>query len=143
LLFGLGDAGLDVPDVASDLIGAHIAERLIDDHAVAEAFAQARGGVVFGIEFRERVAVAAARHGGHRVLEFLGRRRPHTDALEPLENVERPIEPLAELAVADDVDAGVGLLPHHLGDGFGQAGLERRRVVGLAVFDGAPEFDQF
>jgi hypothetical protein len=38
------------------------------------------------------------------------------DALEASENVERPVQSLAELAVADNVDADVGLLAHNLSD---------------------------
>ncbi len=143
LRLGFGDAGLDVLDVAPDLIGARVTERPVDDDAVAEPFAEASCDVVLGIEFRKCLAVPATRHRGHRVFQFFRRGRSHGNALEPLENVERPIEPLAELAVADDVDAGLGLLAHHLGDGFGQAGFEGRLVVGLAVLDGAPELDQF
>src|SRR5262249_27779605 len=40
----------------------------------------------------------------------------------------RPADRLAELAVADDVDAGLRLLPHDLGDGIGQA-----LVIGFLV----------
>ena len=142
LLFGLGDSGFDVLDVASDLIGAGVTERPVDDDAVAEPFAEASCDIVLGIEFRKCLAVPSARHRGHRVFQFFGRGRAHGNALEPLENIECPVQPLAELAVADDVDTGLGLLAHDLGDEFGQAGLEGRLVVGLAVFDGAPELDQ-
>ena len=58
-------------------------------------------------------------------------------------DVEGPVGAFTEFAVADDVDAGVGLLAHDFGDGFGETRLERRLVIGLAVLDGAPELDQF
>ena len=45
--------------------------------------------------------------------------------------IGHPVD-LAVLAVADDVDAGVGLLPHHLRDRARDARVEGAAVVGLA-----------
>src|SRR4029077_18086112 len=41
---------------------------------------------------------------------------PLGEAAQPLEHVARPADILAELAVADDVDADLGLLAHHICD---------------------------
>ena len=60
--------------------------------------------------------------------------RPPLEAAEPFENVLRPADGLSELAVADDVDAGIGLPANDLGNGFAQAfviGLLVERVAGL------------
>ena len=61
------------------------------------------------------------------------------EALEPVADVPRPGERLAELAIADDVDADLRLLGDDLGDGRAQARLERLLVVGLAVLLRAQE----
>ena len=141
LAFCLGDTGLEIADVAQNLL-SRILQRSVDDDAVAEPLAEPGGGVIFGVEFGKRGVNAAAAHGGQRVGHFLGGCRPHADAAQPLEDVEGPVDALGEFAVADDVDAGIGLLAHHFGDGFGQAGFERAFIVRLTVLDRAPEFDQ-
>ena len=66
------------------------------------------------------------------------------DLLEPAEprpRIGHPVE-LAVLAVADDVDAGVGLLAHDLGDGALHPRRERGLVVGLAELLGVEHRDQ-
>src|SRR5437660_11371952 len=60
LLLGLGQTGVDVVDVAADLVLAAIGNRPIDDDAIAQPFAQPGGGVVLGIKFRKRLAVLTA-----------------------------------------------------------------------------------
>src|SRR5262249_18704308 len=50
-----------------------------------------------------------------------GGERAAFEAAEAKQRVLRPTDRLAELAVADDVDADVGLLAHDLGDGLLQA----------------------
>ena len=114
LLLGNGEASREVLDVAADLALARVGNWLVNNNAIAEPLAQARRGIVLGIEFGKRSAVLAAGHRRHRVLELPWRCRPYGDALEAFENVERPVQSLAELAVADNVDADVGLLAHNL-----------------------------
>src|SRR5262249_47805917 len=80
--------------------------------------------------------------GRHRVLHLLRREWPRRQAGQAIVHVESPVAPLAELAVADDVDAGLGLLPDDIVDRVPQTRLVRRLVVGLAVFDLAQKFDQ-
>jgi hypothetical protein len=87
-----GKPGGDVVNVAADLVAAAISERAIDHDAIAEPFAQTGDRIVLGIEFGKGGAVLAAGHRRHRILQFLRRCRPHHNALEALENVERPIE---------------------------------------------------
>ena len=57
-------------------------------------------------------------------------------------DVECPVAALAELAVADDVDAGLHLAADDLLDRFLQARLIGGLVVGLLAFDLAQELDQ-
>lgn len=49
--------------------------------------------------------------------------------------VPGPVAGLGKLAVADDVDPRLGLLPHHFGNGFRETLLVRGHVVRLAVLD--------
>ena len=137
-----GGRGLEIGDVALDLdIG--ISQRPVHDEARAEPLAQSRNAIVFRIEFRKRDAVLSAAGGGERVLGLVGGQRPGCDAGHAIVNVERPIAALAELAIADDVDAGIGLLAHDFRDRFRKASLVRGLVVGLAVLDPVQELDQF
>ena len=57
-------------------------------------------------------------------------------------DVEGPVAALAELAVADDVDAGLDLLANDLLDRGFQAGLIGGLVVGLAGLDELEELDE-
>ncbi len=54
--------------------------------------------------------------------------RPPLEAAEPFENVLRPADGFPELAVADDVDAGIGLPANDLGDGI-RSGIHHRLLV--------------
>ena len=67
--------------------------------------------VELGIELGEPLAVGAA-------LERIGAGldRPALEAAQALEHVLRPADRFAELAVADHVDAGLGLPAHDVGD---------------------------
>ena len=58
-------------------------------------------------------------------------------------NIEGPVVDFAEFAIADDIDTGLGLLPHDLGDGIAQ-----RIVVGsgwqsFLVLDRPQHVDEF
>ncbi len=70
----LGDAGLEV-GISRKTCCVGIFDRAVDDDAVAQAFRQSRGRVVFGVEFGKCLVVAPAAHRCHRVLGFLGRGR--------------------------------------------------------------------
>ena len=140
---GCGEAGSDVADIAADLVLTAIGDRAVDHDAIAETFAQTGGGIVLGIKFRKGRAILSAGHGRHRILQFLRRGRPHGNAFEPLENIERPIEPFTEFAIADDVDADLRLLADDLDDRLGETGFEGGLVIWLAIFDRSPELDQF
>src|SRR5262249_12460530 len=74
--------------------------------------------------------------------QFVRRGRPHGNAFEAFEDVERPIEPLTKFAIADNIDASLRLLAHDLSDTVGEASFERRLVIGLAILDRSPELDQ-
>src|SRR5262249_16924340 len=99
-------------------------------------------GVVFGVEFGKGLAVAPADDDGHRILRFLRRERPRREAGEAPMDIEGPIDGLAVFAVADDIDARLGLAAHGIGDGVREGGLESGRIVGLAGVDLAQELDQ-
>src|SRR5262249_57423693 len=87
-----------------------VAQRAMEEEARAEPLAEPRNSVVFRIEFREGDAVLPAAHGRHRILGLFGGQRPGGDAAEAVVNVKGPVAALAELAVADDVDARLRLL---------------------------------
>src|SRR5262245_27739926 len=57
-------------------------------------------------------------------------------------DVEGPVAALAEFPVADDVDAGLGLLANHLVDRLREACLVGGALVGLAILDLVQELDQ-
>src|SRR6185295_18306324 len=65
------------------------------------------------------------------------RERPPLEAAHALDDILRPGNALAELAVADHVDAGLGLMAHHVGDLLGQRSGVRRSVIALALLLGA------
>src|SRR5262249_60044478 len=108
----------------------------------ADATRLRRGGdalarVERGVEVGEALAVGAA-------LERVGVGPDGTalEAAEPLEHVLRPADRLAELAVADDVDPDLGLLPHHFRHGPREAGFVGLLVERLAALLGAQEILQ-
>ena len=57
------------------------------------------------------------------------------DAAETIEHIEGPAAEFAEFAVADDVDPGLLLPLDHIGDGIGQATIERGRIDFDTVVD--------
>jgi len=54
----------------------------------------------------------------------------------------RPTDRFAEFAVADDVEADIGLFPHDSDDAVGEAALIGVLVVGFPTALGTQEFDQ-
>jgi hypothetical protein len=98
--------------------------------------------VVFRVEFGEGDAVLPAADGGHGILGLLRGQRPAGDATEAVVDVEGPVAALAELAVADDVDACLGLLAHDRVDRLLQTSLVGGFIVGLAILDLVQELDQ-
>ena len=138
---GFGGGGLEVGDVAFDL-NVGVGQRRVDHEARAEPLAQSGNPVVFGVELGERDAVLTASDGRHGILGFVLGERPGGNAGQPVMDVKGPVAAFAELAVADDIDTGVRLLPDHLLDRFLEAGFVRDLVVGLAILDLAQELDQ-
>src|SRR6185312_6733969 len=65
--------------------------------------------------------------------------RPTREAREPRQRVLRPGDRFAELAVGHDVDAGLALAAHDLGDRTLETGLEARFVIGLTALARAQE----
>ena len=137
----LGDGGFEVGDIALDP-NVRIAERVVDHEAGSEALAQAGNAIVFRIEFRERDTVLPAAGGRHGILGLFRGEQPGGDAAQAVVHVKSPIAALAEFAVTDDVDAGVGLLADDLVDRLLEAGLVCRLVVGLPIFDLVQELDE-
>src|SRR5262249_20599233 len=86
--------------------------------------------------------VLPAADGGQGILGLLRGQRPTGDATEAVMDVEGPVAALAELAVADDVDARLGLLAHDRVDRLLQTNLVGGFVVGLAILDLAQELDE-
>ena len=90
-------------------------------------------GVELLVELGEALAVGAL---GERIAGR-GVERPPLEAGHALDHILRPGNALAELAVADDVDADLGLLADHLGDRLLEVAGVRRGVVALALLLGA------
>ena len=90
-----------------------------------------------GVELRKPRAVEAARERIGRGLE-----RPALETAEAKQRVLRPADRLAELAVADHVDADVGLLPDDLTDCITQAFRVGALVEGFAGLLRAQKFAQ-
>ena len=90
-------------------------------------------GIEHLVEVGEALAVGALgeRVAGGRV------ERPPLEPGNPLDDVLRPGNALAELAVADHVDADLGLLADHLGDRLLEVRGVRRGVIALALLLGA------
>ena len=136
-----GCRGLEIGDVALDL-HIRVAQRAVDHEARAEPLVQARKAVVFRVEFGKGDAILPAADGRHGVLGLCGGQRPGGDAGEAVVDVKGPVAALAELAVADDVDARVGLLAHDGLDRFLETILVRALVVWLAILDLVQELDE-
>jgi hypothetical protein len=137
----LGGGGLEIGDVALDR-RVQIGEVAVDHEARAEPLAQAGDAVVLGVEFGEGDAVLPATRGGHGILGLFVGQGSRGDAGEAVVHVEGPVAALAELAVADDVDPGLGLLANHLADRLRQARLVVGTLVGLAILDLVQKLDQ-
>jgi hypothetical protein len=116
---------LEQRDVAGDRGVALVGDRRDRDRRAA--LWQLLGREVLRVEFREQGLVAS---GAARRVEVA-----LLDAAEPVEHVERPAAQLAELAVADHVYAGFGLLADHLRDLLAQAGVECGLVDRDATLD--------
>jgi len=136
-----GCRGLEIGDVALDL-HIRVAELAVDDEARAEPLVQPRKAVVFRVEFGEGDAILPTADGRHGVLGLFRGQRPGGDAGEAVVNVKGPVAALAELAVADDVDARVGLLAHDSVDRILQTGLVGGFIVGFAILDLVQELDE-
>ena len=130
----LGEGTFEVGDVALDL-RVRVGQRAGDNKARAEPFSQARDAIVLGIEFRKRHPVLAAPRCGHGVARLRGGQRPSQHAAEAIVNVKSPVTAFAEFAIADDVDAGLGLPADHRLNRLLQAFLVGRRIVRFSVLD--------
>ena len=91
------------------------------------ALRQLLGGEIFSVKIGKQLLIAprAARRLDRALL----------DTAEAVEHVERPAAEFAELAVADDVDAGLALAPDHRGDAVGEAAIEGGLIDFDAVVD--------
>src|SRR6516165_35039 len=135
--FGNVDAGkrdLQIFNVAPYRLLAAVADRP-NAAPVALAADEALGLVVFGIKVRKTLAICSLGD------DFAGL-EPNALALlksrKPFENVTRPACRFAELAIADDVDASVGLLANDLRYGFAQTG---RMFVGSPLVAGVDRLE--
>jgi hypothetical protein len=94
-------------------------------------------GIEIGVELGETGAVETAGEGIGARLE-----RPALEAAEAEQRVLRPADRLAELTIADDVKADLGLPAHDVGDGVFQALGVSSLVERLSCFLGGEEFAQ-
>jgi hypothetical protein len=122
---GAFQTGLEDLDILSDRRLALVGQRPDADHSAP--LREFLGGEIFGVEIRKHLLIAA---GAARSLDLA-----LLDAAETVEHIERPAAEFAELAVADDVDAGLLLTPDHLGDGLRQAPIERGLIDLDAIVD--------
>jgi hypothetical protein len=110
-----------------------------DAHGIAHDVLESLSLVVLGVELGEALDVGARAERALRV----GRRGVRVGAVlesvEPLEDVARPTDRLAELAIADEIDPDLGLLPHDVADRPGEQRLELLVADGVGV-TGAPGF---
>src|SRR5207253_3565710 len=67
---------------------------------------------------------------------------PALETAQTLKHVLRPADRFAELAVADNVDTGLRLPPHDLGDRFGQAAVMGHLVETGTLLLRAQKFPQ-
>jgi hypothetical protein len=138
----VGQRDLQVGDVSADRRVARVPDRARDRPAagLTDRLAQSRravGALVLGVELGKVPVVLAADGRDH------GRGGgPVLDAAQPLEHVARPAHRLAELAVAHDVDPGVGLLADHRRHRAAERGRERRLVEPPAFLPGLDQRDQ-
>src|SRR5262249_41027069 len=87
-------------------------------------------------------AILSAAHCRHGILGLVGGQRPGREAAEAVVEVKGPIAALAELAVADDVDARLGLLAHDRLNRFLETALLGASVIGFAILDLVQERDE-
>ena len=125
----------EIVDVALQLRLSRIGDRAGADRLDGGGDTLAR--IEFGIELGEFLAINAARE---RI--GAGFDRPPLEARQPFQHILRPADRFAEFAVADDIDADLGLLPHHLGDRIFEAIVIAGMIVGFARLFGAQEFLQ-
>ena len=92
--------------------------------------------VVLLVELRKAETIG----GGGRLL--VTRERTELESAETLEHVQRPADALAELAVADDVDARLDLEADDRVDRVPEAPLVGSVVVGFPALDRAYEREQ-
>ena len=134
----LRQPGLDVVDVALQLGLARVRERPDALPPAGALVLEALARHVLRVEVRELDHVLRLRH--RRGVEVAG--RPVLEAAHPVEDVRGPVDGLAELAVADDVDPGVGLVAddvdHRLAQHALVLGLIERPAV-TARLEDAPE----
>ena len=134
----LGQPGLDVVDVALQLGLPRVRQRAGALPAARALVLEALARHVLRVEVRELDHVLGLGHG--RRGEVVG--RPVLEAAHPVQDVRGPVDRLAELAVADDVDPGVGLVAddvdHRLAQHALVLGLVERPAV-TARLEDAPE----
>src|SRR6185503_8255469 len=127
------ERGLEVVDVALQFGLPGIFDRADADRLCCRRDRLLR--IELGVELGKLRAISAT-------LEWISRLLPERAALEArqaLECVLRPADGLAELAVADDVNAGTCLLAYDVGNRVAQAFLIGFYVVRLAALPGAQE----
>ncbi len=112
--FDVLERRFEIVDVALQLRLPGIADRP-DAHRLDRG-GDALAGIELGIKLGEFLAVDAA---GERIGARLD--RPPLETAQSLQHILRPADRFAELAVADDVDADLGLLAHDFGDRLLQA----------------------
>src|SRR5262245_8480301 len=90
---------------------------------------EALRGLVLVVEIRKVPAILA----GDRGAEAGGVIRALLETGNPLQHISRPADRLAEFAVADDVDADLGLPLDHLGDRAAKTVLVGGGIICLVV----------
>src|SRR5262249_53254907 len=120
---------------ALELLLTRIGDRPDADRVHGSGHALAR--IELGVELGEARPVGAALK---RILARL--ERPALEAREPLQHILRPADRLAELAVADDVDPGIGLRLDYVDDRLGEALVIGLLVEAVTLLPGAQELLQ-
>ena len=109
------DGGLDVGDVALQRVMAGVRDRA-DAHGIAHDVLESLRLVVLGVELGEALDVGARAERALRVGRRAVRVGAVLESVEPFEDVARPADRLAELAITDEIDPDLGLLPHDVAD---------------------------
>src|SRR5215470_4797456 len=107
------ERSLEVVDVALQLLLPGIGDR--SDAYRVHVCGNALASIELGVELGKARAVSAA-------LEHIAARLKGAalEARQAIEHILRPADRLAELAIAHDVEAGVGLRLHHVGNRLGE-----------------------